>query len=187
MKQETTIWEDINNWLKKKKRKPVISDRTDTKNIKDDKEIIMTKDQNFIFEQIKYGLAKKSPPELMNDEDIERLGWDADDYTRIPMEEWLGWSRKIHWALQVAFMHNTDRFKNLDKINKWKRHCFNIVSDTLIKKERRSPKVIDSAVLHFMDYDLIPITINEFGHNALLSGLSKEERIVVEYRLRAMT
>ncbi|MDO9463712.1 MAG: hypothetical protein Q7J67_00180 [bacterium] len=63
----------------------------------------MDKNQEFILEKIKYGLANKYPPETMSKKDVERLNWDADNYSKVPWEEWSEWSRKILRFAQEAF------------------------------------------------------------------------------------
>ena len=138
----------------------------------------MDKNQEFILEKIKYGLANKNPPETMSKEDIERLNWDAADYSKVPLEEWSEWSRKSHWALQVAFTDDTDRAKDKAKITEWKTICFNTMRDVL--ENKRKALVIDSLILHFVKNDLSHHIIDIFGWKSL----SKEEQIWCKAFLR---
>jgi len=138
----------------------------------------MDKNQEFILEKIKYGLANKHPAETISREDIERLNWDADDYSKVPCEEWSEWSRKSHLALQVAFINDTDRAKDKAKINEWKTICFNTMRDVL--ENKRKSLVIDSLILHFVKNDLAHHIIDTFGWESL----SKEEQIWFKAFLR---
>ena len=114
----------------------------------------MDNDQKFILEKIKYGLAKKGEPEPMSKLDFERLNWPADDYTKLPEAEWNEWSRKTHWALQVAFAHDTSRLQDKDKINKWREKCINVVQNAFAKNPS-DRIVLESATLHFVKNDLL--------------------------------
>jgi hypothetical protein len=76
----------------------------------------LDENQQFIFDQIKYGLANKPSAEPITDVDIERLSWPANNYSNLPSQEWNEWSRKIHWALQYAFIHDTSRLKNKEEL-----------------------------------------------------------------------
>jgi len=68
----------------------------------------MNKNQEFIFNKVKYGLANKQI-NLLN---VRRLLWNADDYNKVPWKEWKEWSRRTHWALQVAFIHDTNKMQD---------------------------------------------------------------------------
>jgi hypothetical protein len=137
----------------------------------------MDENQRFILEKVKYGWIKKELKPT-SEEDIERLKWDANDYSRIPLEEWNEWSRKTHWALQAAFINDTDRLKNKEKINEWRRICSNIIRDVTEKK--RKPLVIDDLTLHFMENDLLHYVIEVFGQK----GLTEEEKLWISAFIR---
>lgn len=87
-------------------------------------------------------------------------------------------SRKSHWALQVAFINDTDMAKDKAKINEWKTICFNTMRDVLGNK--RKSLVIDSLILHFVKNDLAHHIIDAFGWKSL----SKEEQIWFKAFLR---
>lgn len=125
----------------------------------------MDKNQRSILEKIKYGWIKKVELKPLGKEDIERLSWDSKDYSKVPLEEWLEWSRKTHWALQVAFLYDTDRLKNRDKINEWRIVCANIIRDII--EDKRKSLVIDELVLHFFQNDLSHHIIEIFGWEKL--------------------
>jgi len=137
-------------------------------------EKMMDKNQEFIFEMVKYGLANKRPTEPMSNKDAQRLKSDANIYTTIPSEEWSEWSRNMHWALQVAFLQDTERLKNKNKINEWRNACLDLIQDVIEKKRKHS--VLDNLVLHFVEKDLLHHIIDVFGWR----NLSERERLYIK-------
>jgi len=126
----------------------------------------MNQEQQFILKKIEDGLAHKNPPEPITKTDLERLNWHAGEFNKIPTSEWNEWSRKMHWALQLAFADDTERHQNKDKINKWRRVCMKIALGG-ISKPPNEPLVIDSATFHFVQQDLLHIVISVFDRKNL--------------------
>jgi len=89
--------------------------------------LYLDENQQFVLDQIKYGLANKPSPEPLTDVDIERLSWPADAHSRLPEAEWNEWSRKIHWALQYAFSHDTSRLEDKVRVMVWREKCMALV------------------------------------------------------------
>jgi len=112
--------------------------------------------QEYILGKLKYGFENKKPPEFLTDEDIDMLNWSQENHGEISKEEWIEWSRKTHWALQVAFIHDTVRMQNKEKFEEWRAICSNIIRDVVNNK--RNPIVIDNLVIHFMVNDLLHFT-----------------------------
>lgn len=138
--------------------------------------------QQFIFDQIKYGLANKPSPEPLTDVDVERLSWPADAYSKIPAQEWNDWSRKIHWALQYAFSHDTSRLEDKERIELWRKKCMAVVRSALEKGDK-GQSVLESSAFHFVQQDLLHHLVDVYGFKNLtdeesemisvLSGASK--------------
>lgn len=109
--------------------------------------------QKYILDKIKYGFEHKKPPEPLTDEDIDMLNWNQDGHGDISKEEWIKWSRKTHWGLQVAFAHDTERMQNKEKFKEWRAICSNVIREVVNNK--RKPIVLDHLVIHFMVNDLL--------------------------------
>ncbi len=122
--------------------------------------------QQFILDQMKFGLANKPTPEPITDIDLERLGWSAESYNQIPENEWNDWSRKTHWALQYAFSHDTSRLQDKEKLAEWRKRCIAVVNAAL-KKGNTFQTVLESATLHFVQHDLLHSLIDVYGFNGL--------------------
>jgi hypothetical protein len=114
---------------------------------------MLDENQQFIFDQIKLGLQTKIPAEPITDIDIDRLSWDGSAYSSLPDQEWNEWSRKIHWALQSAFLHDTSNWKDKERLMVWKNKCLAVVLSALAKGEKEPP-VLENAVFHFVQQDL---------------------------------
>jgi len=134
----------------------------------------LDENQQFIFDQIKYGLGNKPSPEPITDVDIERLTWSADAYSRLPDQEWNKWSRKIHWALQYSFSHDTSRLEDKERLMVWRKKCMDIVHFVLTKSDKRQT-VLESAIFHFVQQDLLHHLVDVFG----FKGLTDEEREMI--------
>ena len=136
--------------------------------------------QRFIFNQIKYGLENKGVPEPMTDEDKKRLEWDADTYPRdFPESEWNEWSRKIHNAMQAAFILDTNRLQDKDKINEWRENCIAVCNAAFIN-ETRSPNSLDLGARHFLVSDLLHYVRRIFGKR----GLTEDEKTWIKIAKR---
>ena len=122
--------------------------------------------QQFIFDQIKYGLANKPSPEPLTDVDFERLSWPADAYSKIPTQEWNEWSRKIHWALQYAFSHDTSRLENKERLEVWRRKCMAVVRSAMAKGDK-GQTVLESSAFHFVQQDLLHHLVDIYGFKNL--------------------
>ena len=134
--------------------------------------------QQFIFDQIKYGLANKPSPEPLTSVDVERLSWLADAYSKIPTQEWNEWSRKIHWALQYAFSHDTLRLENKERLEVWRKKCMAVVRSALAKGDK-GQSVLESSAFHFVQQDLLHHLVDVYGfknltdeENEMVSALS---------------
>ena len=130
--------------------------------------------QQFVFDQIKYGLENKPSPEPLTDVDVERLSWPADAYSKIQVQEWNEWSRKIHWALQYAFSHDTSRLENKERLEVWRKRCMAIVRSALAKGDK-GQSVLESSAFHFMQQDLLHHLIDVYG----FKNLTDEEREMI--------
>jgi len=130
--------------------------------------------QQFIFDQIKYGLANKPLPEPLTDVDVERLSWPADAFSKIPAQEWNEWSRKIHWALQYAFSHDTSRLENKERLEVWRKKCMAVVRSALAKGDK-GQSVLESSAFHFVQQDLLNHLVDVYG----LNNLTNEESEMV--------
>ena len=122
--------------------------------------------QQFIFDQIKYGLENKPSPEPLTDVDVERLSWSADAYSKIPTQEWNEWSRKIHWALQYAFSHDTSRLENKERLEVWRKKCMVVVQSALAKGDKEQT-VLESSAFHFVQQDLLHHLVDVYGFKNL--------------------
>ena len=119
--------------------------------------------QEYIFNQIKLGLENKGVPEPMTDEDKKRLEWTKDTYPRdFPDPEWNEWSRKIHNALQSAFILDTDGIKDKEKINEWRKNCIEVCNAAFVD-ETRIPNSLDLGTRHFLVSDLLHYVRRVFG------------------------
>jgi len=122
--------------------------------------------QQFIFDQIKYGLANNPSPEPLTDVDVERLSWPADAYSKIPAQEWNEWSRKIHWALQYAFSHDTSRLENKERLEVWRRKCMAVVRSALAKGDK-GQTILESSAFYFVQQDLLHHLVDIYGFKNL--------------------
>ncbi len=131
--------------------------------------------QQFIFEKIKVGLTEKNPPEPINDTDIERLVKPLIEYSSgISEQEWNDWSRKIHWALQVAFWHDTSWLEDKTPLTIWRQKCM-AIAQSYITKPQSQVLVIDSSVVHLLKEDLQNYLIQVFGYENLTD---EEQRMI---------
>jgi len=132
----------------------------------------MNIDQQFVLEKMKFGFNSKHINQPMTNEDLERLSWPADEYKKIPEMEWNEWSRKTHWALQVAFSDDTLNMKDKDKITEWRKIFMRIVQNAL-SKPGNEQIILESAAYHFLEKDLLHHAYDIFGYNNLTEGEQK--------------
>lgn len=78
----------------------------------------------------------------------------TDTLKSIPENDWSEWSRKIHWALQYAFLDKTSRLKNKEKLLEWKNNCIAVVKSTL-NKSPNEVTALEAAAIHFVKHDLV--------------------------------
>jgi len=126
----------------------------------------LDENQQFILDQIKYGLANKPSSEPITDVDIERLSWPAPNYSDLPSYEWNEWSRKIHWALQYSFSYDTSNLKDKERLMVWRKKCVDIVSSALAKSNKEQI-VLESATIHFVEQDLLHFLVDVYGFKNL--------------------
>jgi len=126
----------------------------------------LDENQQFIFDQIKYGLANKPSAEPITDVDIERLSWPATNYSNLPSQEWNEWSKKIHWALQYSFSHDTSHLEDKERLMVWRKKCVDIVSSALAKRNKEQI-VLESATIHFVEQDLLHFLVDVYGFKNL--------------------
>jgi hypothetical protein len=140
----------------------------------------MNEDQKFIFGKIKKGFESEQINEPLTDSDIKRLKSEGDIYKELPENEWNEWSRKVHWALQVAFLNENNHIKNSEKIQEWRNKCVTVFLDGFEKPVGKTI-VIDSAAAHFVKNDLFRYITEEFGYDDLTD---EEKRIADKYNIR---
>ena len=126
----------------------------------------MDEDQSFVLDKVRQGLESENISQPLTDEDLERLQWGADNYKIIPEEEWNEWSRKTHWALQVAWLQDTENLQNRNQINEWRVKLAAVVKKGL-QKSSMELIVLDSLALHFVEKDLLHDLMHVFGYEDL--------------------
>ena len=127
----------------------------------------MDANQRFLLEKIMYGLANKGTPEPMTSEDLERLNLREDEYyKKIPTSERNEWSMKIHNAMQVAFMDDTSKYRDKEKISEWSKHFIELMIRGLTISKREFI-VLDTTALHFVKEDLAHHLYRDYGYKNL--------------------
>ncbi|MBN2088562.1 hypothetical protein JW964_03070 [candidate division KSB1 bacterium] len=135
--------------------------------------------QQFIFNQIKFGLSNKPTPEPMTDIDIERLKWPEEYCSKLPIYEWNEWSRKIHWALQYAFIQDTSSLENKEKLMEWRKKCLAIIKSAL-SKGKGGQIILESSTLHFVQKDLLHYLIDVYS----FKNFTDEEKKIISILIR---
>ena len=131
----------------------------------------MDENQRFLLEKIRDGLANGDISLQMTDEDMERLRSCVKDYKKIPREEWEEWTEKIHHALKRAFTGETMKLENKEKVNEWRNRCMAVVKNTLLK-DPEEQIILEGAILHFVEEDLLNHVIDTIGYD----NLTNEEK-----------
>ncbi len=143
----------------------------------------MNEMQAFLIEKLKLGAKsiseQKGSPNMMSPTDIELLlkktsaiNPENNRYVGITEQEWLSWSKNIHWVFQRAFDLDTDHFTNRQKLEAWRAltpYYSRIISENKIMEML----VIDSLAGHFMRNDLLPIVVRVYGKKNLTESEKK--------------
>jgi hypothetical protein len=135
----------------------------------------MCENGKFVFEKIWEGLSSNHINQPLTCVDMERLIWRADEYKKLPELERNEWSRKILRALQVAFIDDTERLKDKDKIIDWRIDFTNIGQKSLFI-DTDDLTVLQISALHFLKNDLLHHSVKVFGYKNLV----KEEQELID-------
>jgi hypothetical protein len=104
------------------------------------------------MEKIEKGLRSENVDHPMTEKDRRRLLKKGEVRKSLPDSEWNEWSRRIHHALQVAFIDDTDRMNDMDALDEWRKHVVSVVHNAYHKE--RDPLVLENAAAHFVQNDL---------------------------------
>lgn len=112
--------------------------------------------QEFVLQKIRRGLKSEEVGRPMTETDRERLSSGSSIRKDISSDEWDEWSQRIHHALQVAFLKETDDASDSVALNRWREQMVEVVDEAFqrVTSEDGEPLVLEDAATHFVQNDL---------------------------------
>ena len=135
----------------------------------------LTSHQQFVLDKVRQGFTSDAIDGDLTGRDRELLLSPGRIHESMPQAEWNEWSQRIHHALQVAFIDDTEKVQDVDELETWRHHIFNVVHEAYMKED--DILVLENAAAHFIQNDFI-------GHvrrsDVRMGDLNEREKRVAE-------